>query len=39
MRILTFATLMVLGFALHGYFAVELTRRGFHRLGYREGYY
>ena len=38
-RTLTFATLLGLGLALHGYFAVELTRRGFLRLGYREGYY
>jgi hypothetical protein len=38
-RVLTFAVLLGLGFALHGYFAVELTRRGFIRLGYREGYY
>jgi hypothetical protein len=38
-RTLAFAGLLVLGLALHGYFAVELTRRGFIRLGYREGYY
>ena len=38
-RTLAFAVLLVLGLALHGYFAVELTRRGFIRLGYREGYY
>ena len=38
-RTLSFALLLVLGLALHGYFAVELTRRGFLRLGYREGYY
>jgi len=38
-RTLVFAVLLVLGLALNGYFAVELTRRGFLRLGYREGYY
>jgi hypothetical protein len=38
-RTLTFAALLTLGFALHGYFAVELLRRAFIRLGYREGYY
>ena len=38
-RTLSFAVLLALGLALHGYFAVELTRRGFLRLGYREGYY
>jgi hypothetical protein len=38
-RILSFAALLGLGLAVHGYFAVELTRRGFLRLGYREGYY
>lgn len=38
-RTVSLALLMVLGLALHGYFAVELTRRGFLRLGYREGYY
>jgi hypothetical protein len=38
-RILSFAVLLGLGLAVHGYFAVELTRRGFLRLGYREGYY
>jgi hypothetical protein len=38
-RTLSFALLLVLGLAMHGYFAVELTRRGFLRLGYREGYY
>jgi hypothetical protein len=38
-RTLALAVLLVLGLALHGYFAVELTRRGFLRLGYREGYY
>jgi hypothetical protein len=38
-RTLSFAVLLVLGLALHGYFSVELTRRGFLRLGYREGYY
>ena len=38
-RTLVFAALLVLGLALNGYFAVELTRRGFLRLGYREGYY
>jgi hypothetical protein len=38
-RTLSFALLLVLGLALNGYFAVELTRRGFLRLGYREGYY
>jgi hypothetical protein len=38
-RTLSFAALLVLGLALHGYFAVEFTRRGFLRLGYREGYY
>ena len=34
-RILSFAALLGLGLAVHGYFAVELTRRGFLRLGYR----
>ncbi len=38
-RTVSFAVLLVLGLALNGYFAVELTRRGFVRLGYREGYY
>ena len=38
-RTLAFAVLLVLGLALHGYFAIELTRRGFLRIGYREGYY
>jgi hypothetical protein len=38
-RTLAFFTLLALGFAVHGYIAVELTRRGFLRLGYREGYY
>ena len=38
-RTVSFAVLLVLGLALNGYFAVELTRRGFLRLGYREGYY
>lgn len=38
-RTVSLALLMALGLALHGYFAIELTRRGFLRLGYREGYY
>jgi hypothetical protein len=38
-RTLAFFILLALGFAVHGYIAVELTRRGFIRLGYREGYY
>ncbi len=38
-RTVSVAILLVLGLALNGYFAVELTRRGFLRLGYREGYY
>jgi hypothetical protein len=38
-RTLALAILLALGFAVHGYVAVELTRRGFLRLGYREGYY
>jgi hypothetical protein len=38
-RVLAFFTLLALGFAVHGYIAVDLTRRGFLRLGYREGYY
>jgi hypothetical protein len=31
--------LAVLVFAVHGYLAVQLLRRGYLRLGYREGYY
>jgi hypothetical protein len=38
-RTLACVALLALGLVAHGYFAVELTRRGFIRLGYREGYY
>ena len=38
-RTVSFVALMALGFALHGYIAVQMLKRGFLRLGYREGYY